>query len=83
MSFPGMPHALMGLLEKFHLKLDIFTVLKIILKLVIFKKIISFIAILCLLLFIPKFKPPKMSDMEDDELRSLANSNSRGAYIKI
>ncbi|GLV31936.1 hypothetical protein CBL_07695 [Carabus blaptoides fortunei] len=76
--FLGMPHAMLGLLDKFHLKLDIFTVLKIILKLVIFKKIVSFIAILCLLLFIPKFKMSKGGDEDDDadDARSIFDPKS-------
>uniref|UniRef100_A0A1B0CS33 Uncharacterized protein n=1 Tax=Lutzomyia longipalpis TaxID=7200 RepID=A0A1B0CS33_LUTLO len=42
------------LLDKLHFKLDLVTIGKIILKLIIFKKIVKFIAILCLLLFLPK-----------------------------
>lgn len=44
------------LLDKLKLKLDIFTVGKILLKLLIFKKIVKFFAIICLLLFLPKLK---------------------------
>lgn len=43
-------------LDKFKFKLDIYTIGKIILKLIIFKKIVKFIALLCLLLFLPSLK---------------------------
>ena len=42
--------------DKLKFKLDLFTIGKIILKLVIFKKVVSLIAILCLLMFIPTLK---------------------------
>uniref|UniRef100_A0A182QEV0 Uncharacterized protein n=1 Tax=Anopheles farauti TaxID=69004 RepID=A0A182QEV0_9DIPT len=45
------------LLSKLKFKFDLFTVAKILLKLVIFKKIVKFIALLCLLFFIPTLKP--------------------------
>ncbi|XP_035895514.1 uncharacterized protein LOC118504740 [Anopheles stephensi] len=45
------------LLSKLKFKFDLFTVGKILLKLVIFKKIVKFIALLCLLFFIPTLKP--------------------------
>ncbi|XP_066245513.1 uncharacterized protein [Euwallacea similis] len=62
--FYGVPHAMVNIwdkiLEKIKWKLDLFTFGKILLKLVIFKKIVSLIAILCLLLFIPKLKHKKL-----------------------
>ncbi|XP_058467945.1 uncharacterized protein LOC131440566 isoform X2 [Malaya genurostris] len=45
------------LLSKLKLKFSWFTLAKILLKLVIFKKIVKFIALLCLLFFIPTLKP--------------------------
>ncbi|XP_049282102.1 uncharacterized protein LOC125763254 [Anopheles funestus] len=45
------------LLSKLKFKFDLFTVGKILLKLVIFKKIVKFIALLCLLFFLPTLKP--------------------------
>lgn len=45
--------------EKIKWKLDLITLGKILLKLVIFKKIVSFIAIIFLLLFIPALKHKK------------------------
>ncbi|RZC39825.1 transferrin, partial [Asbolus verrucosus] len=52
----GAPHGMLGLLDKFKIKLDLFTLGKILLKIVLFKKTVSFIAILCLLLFLPSLK---------------------------
>lgn len=71
MSFYGMPHAMLSFLDKIKMKLNVFTILKIILKLVIFKKIVSFIALICLLLFIPKFKLSKEETDEDIARRSI------------
>ncbi|TGZ50139.1 Uncharacterized protein DBV15_00834 [Temnothorax longispinosus] len=51
------------------LKLNAFTIAKIILKLVIFKMIVKFIAVICLLLFIPKLEiiKKKVSNKDDDD----------------
>ncbi|GAB1859980.1 Kazal-like domain-containing protein [Camponotus japonicus] len=60
----------------FALKLNAFTIAKIILKLVIFKMIVKFIAIICLLLFIPKLEiiKKKVSNKdEDNEERNLSS----------
>ncbi|CAL1673812.1 unnamed protein product [Lasius platythorax] len=60
----------------FALKLNAFTIAKIILKLVIFKMIVKFIAAICLLLFIPKLEiiKKKVSNKDDDdEERSLSS----------
>ncbi|GAB0093720.1 hypothetical protein DMENIID0001_088940 [Sergentomyia squamirostris] len=54
------------LLDKLHFKLDLVTVGKIILKLIIFKKIVKFIAILCLLLFLPKLNMMSTSSSNHD-----------------
>ncbi|XP_076241056.1 uncharacterized protein LOC143183421 [Calliopsis andreniformis] len=54
----------------FALKLNAFTLAKILLKLVIFKMIVKFIAVICLLLFIPKLEIKKKGnkdDMDDDD----------------
>ncbi|XP_066156369.1 uncharacterized protein [Euwallacea fornicatus] len=79
--FYGVPHAMVNIwdkiLEKIKWKLDLFTFGKILLKLVIFKKIVSLIAILCLLLFIPKLKHKKLflgGASEDD--RGLERSSA-------
>ncbi|XP_011693304.1 PREDICTED: uncharacterized protein LOC105453229 [Wasmannia auropunctata] len=58
------------------LKLNAFTIAKIILKLVIFKMIVKFIAVICLLLFIPKLEiiKKKVSNKdEDDEERKFSS----------
>ncbi|XP_045468987.1 actin cytoskeleton-regulatory complex protein PAN1-like [Harmonia axyridis] len=70
-AFNGIPYSLIeGIFDKFKYKLDLFTIGKIILKLVIFKKIVSFIGILCLLLFIPSLKNKNMMQMPqmDEEM---------------
>lgn len=67
----GIPYSLIeSVFDKFKYKLDLFTIGKIILKLVIFKKIVSFIGILCLLLFIPSLKNKNMMQMPqmDEEM---------------
>ncbi|KAL1490829.1 hypothetical protein ABEB36_013456 [Hypothenemus hampei] len=70
--FYGVPHAMINVWDRFlntiKWKLDVFTIGKIILKLVIFKKIVSFIAIICLLLFIPSLKHKKVSNDVQDEI---------------
>lgn len=54
------------------IKFNAFTIAKILLKLVIFKLIVKFIAIICLLLFIPKLEiKSDKDDMEDDDGRML------------
>lgn len=74
-NYAGPPHAynLPGehwLLDKLKFKLDLFTIGKILIKLIIFKKIIKFIALICLLLWLPKFqsKHMKMEDEDEDEV---------------
>lgn len=54
-------------LEKLKKKINLFTIGKIILKLLIFKKIIKFIGVICLLLFLPKLKHFLKDDMSMDE----------------
>lgn len=60
------------------LKLNAFTIAKIILKLVIFKMIVKFIAVICLLLFIPKLEiiKKKVSNKDDDEERNFSSRKS-------
>ncbi|XP_029052780.2 uncharacterized protein LOC114880675 isoform X1 [Osmia bicornis bicornis] len=65
----------------FALKLNAFTLAKILLKLVIFKMIVKFIAIICLLLFIPKLEIKKgnkgsSNDDEEEEGRGIVDANS-------
>lgn len=55
------------LLEKLKFKIDFYTIGKILLKLVIFKKIVKFIGIICLLLFLPTLKKKLgMNDKDHD-----------------
>ncbi|XP_050337975.1 uncharacterized protein LOC126764218 [Bactrocera neohumeralis] len=54
-------------LEKLKKKINLFTIGKIILKLLIFKKIIKFIGVICLLLFLPKLKHFLKDDISVDE----------------
>lgn len=80
----GVPHAMLGLLDKFKVKLDLFTLAKILLKLILFKKLVSFIAIICLFLFIPWLKHEKGDDDEkaySGDFRSISNEN--GMFIHI
>lgn len=49
------------LFDKFKFKLDLFTIGKILIKLIIFKKIVKFIALICLLLFLPRLQSKQMS----------------------
>ncbi|EAT43902.1 AAEL004703-PA [Aedes aegypti] len=58
------------LLNKLKMKFNWFTLAKILLKIVIFKKIVKFLALLCLLFFIPTLKPSESeSEHSDDESR--------------
>ncbi|XP_057330599.1 uncharacterized protein LOC130670969 isoform X2 [Microplitis mediator] len=61
----------------FALKLNAFTIAKILLKLVIFKMIVKFIAVICLLLFIPKLEMKKDdNDNDDDESRVFKSTSA-------
>lgn len=62
-----------SLFSKFKFKLDLFTIGKIILKLLFFKKIIKFLGIICLLLFLPKLKG-LFEDKKDKEDSSESRS---------
>lgn len=55
------------LLNKLKFKLDFFTIGKILLKLIIFKKIVKFIALICLLLFLPKLQSLHDNKDKDEE----------------
>lgn len=74
------------LLDKIKFKVDFYTIGKILLKLVIFKKIVKFVALICLLLFVPTLKKKlgmgdkdhgSNEDSEDDseEERLLKNAS--------
>lgn len=66
---------------KFMKKVDLILVSKILLKLIIFKKIVKFIGIICLLLFIPVLKKKfeeHTSDEEEDEERRIKGLDAYG-----
>nr|XP_032516946.1 uncharacterized protein LOC116769855 [Danaus plexippus plexippus] len=70
--FYGVPYTAPGLsfFDKLSLKLDILTIAKLMLKFLIFKKIVTMIAVVCMLLVIPKlisFKKDKTGDEGGDE----------------
>lgn len=77
----GVPYTAPGLsfLDKLSLKLDILTVAKILLKLMIFKKIVTMLAVVCLLLFIPKIIHFKKgaSNFNDEEDRKFGKPNGK------
>ncbi|XP_049872318.1 uncharacterized protein LOC126371140 [Pectinophora gossypiella] len=76
----GVPYTAPGLgfLDKLSLKLDILTVAKLMLKFLIFKKIVTMIAVVCMLLVIPKlisFKKDGHSASNDEEDRKFGHRN--------
>lgn len=90
-SAPRLEH---WLLDKFKFKLDLFTLGKLLIKLILFKKFIKFVALICLLLFLPKLQSKGMmhvqeffgddDDEDDDEKEqqdSNTNNDSHGAAV--
>ncbi|CAK1585382.1 unnamed protein product [Parnassius mnemosyne] len=80
--FYGMPYTAPGLgfFDKLSLKLDILTIAKLMLKFLIFKKIVTMIAVVCMLLVIPKIISFKKDDGEngntnDEDDRQFGHSN--------
>lgn len=82
------------LLEKIKFKVDFYTIGKILLKLVIFKKIVKFIGLICLLLFLPTLKKKlgmgdkdhhnsDESDDESEEERLLKNASRLKRVSKV
>ncbi|XP_068617452.1 LOW QUALITY PROTEIN: uncharacterized protein [Battus philenor] len=76
----GIPYTAPGLgfLDKLSLKLDILTIAKLMLKFLIFKKIVTMIAVVCMLLVIPKLISFKKDDgasgnTNDDEDRQFGH----------
>ncbi|KAJ2951065.1 hypothetical protein O0L34_g5444 [Tuta absoluta] len=72
-GFPGF-----GFLDKLAFKLDILTVAKLMLKFLIFKKLVTMLAVVCMLLVIPKlvsFKKDGGSSNSDDEDRQFGRKN--------
>lgn len=76
----GVPYTApaLGFLDKFALKLDILTVAKLLLKFLIFKKLVTMLAVVCMLLVIPKlisFKKGGESPSPDEEDRKFRDGN--------
>ncbi|XP_059219451.1 uncharacterized protein LOC131995206 [Stomoxys calcitrans] len=74
----------LSLLEKLKTKINLFTIGKIILKLLIFKKIVKFIGIICMLLFLPKLKGmfKEGIPMDDDSTESKQVESEQDALKK-
>lgn len=82
----GVPYTAPGLgfLDKLSLKLDILTIAKLLLKLLIFKKIVTMIAVVCMLLVIPKlisFKKSEGNSNDLDDRRSGSFGRSHGKFF--
>ncbi|XP_048515949.1 uncharacterized protein LOC105684158 isoform X1 [Athalia rosae] len=87
-ALPGLPSLptlpMIDFTWPFALKLNAFTIAKILLKLVIFKMIVKFIAVICLLLFIPKLEIGKKdSEKNDDDEEGRAFQPSSGATDRL
>lgn len=83
----GVPYTApgLGLLDKLSLKLDILTIAKLMLKFLIFKKIVTMIAVVCMLLVIPKlisFKKDKDGAGADEDDRQFGRKNCK-CYTSI
>ncbi|KAM3965017.1 uncharacterized protein ACR2FA_000914 [Aphomia sociella] len=75
----GIPYTspALGFLDKLSLKLDILTIAKLLLKFLIFKKLVTMLAVVCMLLVIPKlisFKKDGGNTNDEDE-RRFGNKN--------
>lgn len=66
------------LFDKFSKKVDLVLLTKILLKLIIFKKVVKFIALVCLLFFIPAIK-----EDSDKEERNVGSLDIYGEYLLI
>ncbi|KAJ0183275.1 hypothetical protein K1T71_001251 [Dendrolimus kikuchii] len=76
----GVPYTAPGFsfFDKLALKLDILTIAKLLLKFLIFKKLVTMLGVVCMLLVIPKlisFKKDKTSPSNDEEDRSFGRNN--------
>lgn len=72
--YPHYLHDHWPLLAKLKAKLNLFTIGKLLLKLVIFKKVIKFISFICLLLILPKLKNMFKENMSNDNYNSETNN---------
>lgn len=53
--------------DKFHLKFDLLTMGKILIKLLLFKKIVKFFGVICLLMFLPTLIEKKKAQNEETD----------------
>lgn len=77
------PRESFWLLDKLKFKLDFFTIGKILLKLIIFKKIVKFIALICLLLFLPKLQALSASGDSEKDVDALDESRQFSVKCKL
>lgn len=63
-----MPSTATWLWDKIKAKFDLFTMGKILMKIILFKQFVKFVAIICLLLFLPKLQGKE--DVDHDERRN-------------
>ncbi|KAH8385053.1 hypothetical protein KR093_010810, partial [Drosophila rubida] len=77
-------HSHISFLDKLKSKISLFTLGKIILKLLIFKKIVKFIGIICLLLVLPKLKNlfGDNTSVEDEGMNSKNVETDKGKCAK-
>lgn len=82
----GVPYTApgIGFLDKLSLKLDILTIAKLLLKLLIFKKIVTMVAVVCMLLVIPKlisFKKDAGGAPNDEEERQFSRNRTGECFL--
>ncbi|XP_068157599.1 uncharacterized protein [Drosophila tropicalis] len=70
-------------LEKLKSKINLFTLGKIMLKLLIFKKIVKFIGVICLLLFLPKLKNMFKDDMSMEDMEGMESKHGETEKDKL
>ncbi|KAH9630504.1 hypothetical protein HF086_000717 [Spodoptera exigua] len=85
----GVPYTApaLGFLDKLAFKLDILTIAKLLLKFLIFKKLVTMLAVVCMLLVIPKLisfkKGPTDGGGTDEDERSFGDNKSTSLFAKI
>lgn len=84
----GVPYTAPGFsfFDKLALKLDILTIAKLLLKFLIFKKLVTMLAVVCMLLVIPKlitFKKDKGTPTTDEEDRSFRHNSGEFNIIIV
>lgn len=85
----GVPYTApaLGFLDKLSLKLDILTIAKLLLKLLIFKKLVTMLAVVCMLLVIPKLisfkKDSNGGGNTDEDERSFGGKKGKFIWFSI